>query len=121
MPAKVVTLRPFEQARETLKEPVDDFVLAGLAHREVNRDVLRVDAKERGVLDGASHVGRLEELLCGNATAVQAGAAHLVALDDGDIETGGSAVEGGGIATRSSANNDDIKLLDLVCHGHSLQ
>jgi len=52
---------------------------------------------------------------------MQARATDLVTLDKGDVETGRGAVEGGGVATRSSSDYDDIELLDLVNHGHSLR
>jgi hypothetical protein len=52
---------------------------------------------------------------------MQAGASDLVTLDDRHIEAGGRAVEGRGVATRTSPDHDDIELLDLVSHGASLQ
>jgi hypothetical protein len=73
------------------------------------------------VLDGSTHVRGLEELLGGNAPAVQTGSTDLVTLHHGDIESGGGGVERGGVAPGSSSDYDNIELLDLVCHGRSLQ
>ena len=73
------------------------------------------------MLERAAHVGRLEELLGGNAAAVQARATDLVALDDGDVEPGRRAVEGGRVAAGSAADDDDIELLDLASHDVSLR
>jgi hypothetical protein len=63
----------------------------------------------------------LEEFFGGHATTVQARSTHLVALDDCDVKTGGSTVEGGGVASGPSSDHDHIELLDLVCHGLSLR
>lgn len=66
-------------------------------------------------------VRRFQELLGGHATSVQTGATDLVALDDGDVETGRGAVEGCGVTAGSSSDYDDIELLDLVNHRLSLR
>jgi hypothetical protein len=63
----------------------------------------------------------LQELLGGNAPAVQTSPTDLVTFDKGDVETGRGAVEGRGVTTRSSSDYDDIELLDLVNHGLSLR
>ena len=72
------------------------------------------------MLDRAPHVRGLEELLGGDASAVQAGASHLVALDQGDAQAGGRGVEGGGVSAGSAPNDNYIKLLDLIRHGLTL-
>jgi hypothetical protein len=73
------------------------------------------------VLERSAHVGRFEKFLGGDATAVQARAADLVALNEGDVETGRGSVEGGGVSTGTSSDNHYIELLDIVSHGVSLQ
>ena len=60
--------------------------------------------------------GRLEELLRRDAAAVQAGAADLVLLDDGDVETGQPATQGSGVAGGTAADNHDIELLGRGDH-----
>jgi hypothetical protein len=52
---------------------------------------------------------------------MQARPTDLVELDNRDIQTRGGAVQGGGVASRSSADDHDIELLDLINHGVSLQ
>jgi hypothetical protein len=61
-------------------------------------------------------VRRLEKLLGGNATTVEAGAANLVALDQSHIEAGSCAVECGGVTTGTATNYDHIKGLNVVRH-----
>ena len=76
-------LAALQEAREPLEETIDDLVLAGLTDREVHHDALGVDTEVRGVLDGPSYVSGLEELLGGDAAAMQAGSTDLVTLDEG--------------------------------------
>ena len=95
--------------------------LRDLAHREVDLHTSCRDAEVVRVFQGASHVRGLEELLGRHAAAVQARPTDLVALDEGDVEPGRRAVEGGGVATGSPSDYDYIELLDLVRHGLSLQ
>ena len=75
----------------------DDPELLGARHRPV---------------DG----GRLEELLGRDAAAVQAGAAHFVLLDHGDVETGQAPTQGGGVAGGTATDNHDIELLGRGDH-----
>ena len=89
--------------------------------RALPQDVYKRQAEGACVLEGLAHVGGLEELLGGHATAVQARTSYLVALDDRDVKTGGRTVEGGGVTSGSSSDHDHIELLDLVCHGLSLR
>ena len=110
-------LAALQEPRESLEETIHDLALASLADREVHRDPRGLDAKVLRVLDGAVHVGRLQELLGRHAAPMQAGAADLVALDDRDIEPGGRPVEGGRVAAGPSADHDHVELLDLVGHG----
>jgi hypothetical protein len=73
------------------------------------------------MLEGTSHVRGLEKLFCRHATAVKTGSTDLVALDQGDVETGGGTVESSGVTTWSPSDYNYIELLDLVRHGLSLQ
>jgi hypothetical protein len=52
---------------------------------------------------------------------VKTGSTDLVALDQGDVETGGGTVESSGVTTWSPSDYNYIELLDLVRHGLSLQ
>ncbi len=108
-------LAPLEQAGQALEELVDHRVLAVLAPGEVDRHAAHVDAELLGPLDRPVHGGRLQELLGRDAAAVQAGAAHLVPLDDGDREPGRRAVERRGVPARAATDHDDVELF-LACH-----
>ncbi len=56
-------------------------------------------------LDG----GRLEERLGGDASTVETGAAERILLDHRHCETGGSAVQGGGVTARTATDHDQIE------------
>src|ERR1019366_681368 len=103
----------------TLEEAIHDFVLAVLAHGEIDRRSFGRDAELRSVLDGATDVCSFEELLGRDASAVQAGSPDLVALDQGHVQPGRRSVEGGGVATGATSDDDYIELLGLVSHGLS--
>jgi hypothetical protein len=47
---------------------------------------------------------------------VQTGPANFVSFDEGHGESGGGGVESGGVATRASADYDNIKLFTLGSH-----
>ena len=108
-------LAALEQPGQALVELAHDGVLAVLAHGEVDRHPGHVDAELLGALDRPVDRGRLEELLGRDAAPVQAGAADLVPLDDGDGEARGGAVERGGVAAGTTADHDDVELV-LACH-----
>ena len=101
-------------------ELVDDLTLAGLGNGEVNLDALGGNTEGGRVLEGATNVGRLEELLGGNAPTVEARAANLVTLNQSDVQPCGGAIEGSGVATGASANDNNIELLNLVRHDNPL-
>ena len=69
-----------------------------------------------GGADGAEHLGGLEQLLGGDAAAVQAGAADPGLFDHGDAQPGRGAVERGGVATGTAAQDDDVELLSHRAH-----
>src|SRR5205823_1828233 len=107
---------PLHEALKALPELVDDLLLAGLAGRELDGRLVGQDAELLGAGDGAEDAGRLEVLLGRDAAAVEAGAAHLVLLDDGDAQAGAGAVERGGIAAGAAADDDDVELLGRGDH-----
>ena len=109
-------LAALDQAGEALPEAVDDLLLAGLAHREVDDRLARVDAELLGPGDVAVDGRRLQELLGRDATPVQAGAAHLVLLHEGDVQTDGRAVQGCGIAAGATSDHREIELLSRRDH-----
>src|SRR3712207_3249608 len=104
----VVDLAALDQALQALVEPGDDAVLVAV-------DAVHVDAGQRGLdaelLALAGQVGDLagvQQGLGGDATAVQAGAADLVLLDEdhGHAQFGGA--QRGGVATRDTTEDDQV-------------
>ena len=81
-------LAGLHEAGEALPQPVDDLLLAGLAHGEVDDGLPGLDPELLGPGDVAVDGRRLEELLGRDAAPVQAGAADLVLLDDARPEPG---------------------------------
>ena len=104
-----------QQARQPAEQLVHDLLLALLADRELDRRLRLVrpgrDAEAGGRAHGAADGGRLQERLGRHAAAVQAGATHLVELHEADGEPGGGAVEGGGVPTRSTPDDDHVEVL----------
>ena len=80
VPGTTVTLRSLEQRFEPGREPVDDAVLAGLRRRELERRGRDLDAELGRATHGAQHLGRLQQLLGGDAAPVQARAADALSL-----------------------------------------
>src|SRR5439155_26050174 len=95
---------------EALPQLIDDLLLSGLAGGEVHRGLVGLDAELLGAGDGAVDGGGLEELLGRDAAPVQASAADLLLLDHGDVEAGGGAVQGGGVAPGASTDHDHVEL-----------
>ena len=105
-----------QQAREALPEVVDHRLLAGLADREVDRRLARLDAELRRLGDRAERVRRLQELLGRDAAPVEAGAANLVLLDHRSGEAGRAGVERRSVATRPTADDHEIEVLGRWNH-----
>ena len=112
-------LAPLEQGLEALGQPVDDLALAGLRAGQVERGHPGVDAEVGSPLDGAQHLGGLEELLGRDAAPVQARPADPPLLDEGDVETRRRAVERGRVARRTTTEDHDVELLGQ--DGHLLE
>lgn len=109
-------LAALHQAGQAFVELVDHLLLAGDGDREIELGGAGGDAEAVGAGDRAEHRGGLEQLLGGDATPVEAGAAHLVHLDHRDVEPGASAVEGGGVPAGAATDDDDIEVLGRDDH-----
>ena len=96
--------------------PVDDLVLAGQRRAPVDRGLAGVDAEVGRLVDVQVGGGRLEELLGRDAPDVEAGAAELPLLDHRDVEAGGRAVQRGGVAAGTAADDDDVVVLGRGDH-----
>ena len=94
-------------------ELTDYPVLAVLADRELDDGLARLDAELVGPLDAAEHRRRLEELLGGHTTPVQAGAAHLVLLHQGHRQARGPRVQSRGVPAGPATDHDYVELRRL--------
>ncbi len=74
----------------------------------VDGGITGADAEVTGLDDGLEERTGLEELLGGDASDVQTGATDLVLLDHGDVQAGGRAVQGRGIAAGATTDDDDV-------------
>ena len=105
---------PLERRLKALPVAFDDRALAGEGDVPVEAGDVGEDAVLLGVLHVSVRRRRLEQLLGRDATPVQARAPDLVLLDEGDLETGRSAVQGGGVPARTTTDDDDVELLSHV-------
>src|SRR5713226_2440976 len=103
-------LAPAQEPGQACVQLLDNAVLPGVECRPVRRGCGggQADAEGVGMTDGPEHLGGLEERLCRNTTAVQAGAADLVLLDEGHPQAGRGAVQGGRIAAWPAAQDDHV-------------
>ena len=69
--------------------------------------------------DGPEHLGGVQQRLGRDAAAVQAGAAHLVRLDQGDRQPGGGGVERRRVTAGAAAQDDDVVVGHLRLHPHA--
>jgi hypothetical protein len=109
-------LAALEELPDAADQLVDDRLLALLGDRPVEAGLAGVDAERRRVGDGPVDVRGLEELLGGDATDVEAGAADPALLDERDVEPGAGAVERGRIAAGAAADDDDVEVLGRGDH-----
>ena len=102
-------MRPFSSPVRPFVELIDDLLLAGLGDGQVDRWALPPSTPNSLALGHrAEHVGRLEQLLGRHAPHVEAGAAHLGLLDEGDVEPGRGPVQRGGVPGRPSSHHHDV-------------
>jgi hypothetical protein len=107
-------LAALEQLAEPADQAVDHLLLALDGAGPVDADLAHLEAELGGALDRAVHVGALEELLGRDAADVQAGAAQLVLLDEGDAQPGRGPVERRRVAARAAADDHDVEVLLLA-------
>ena len=92
--------------------PLHDLVAPG-GHLGVVDDGLAGErqAEVLGVADLVGEGGRLEQRLGRDAAAVEARAADLVLVDEGDLEPELARAEGGRVAARARAEHDEIEVV----------
>src|SRR5262249_22093073 len=74
------------------------------------------DPEVGGPLDRAQHLGRLEQLLRGDAALVKAGAPDPALLHERDVQARGRSVERGRVARRPTSEDHDVELLGQDGH-----
>ncbi len=105
-----------QQPLQPAPQLVDNLLLASLAVGELHRRLLHPDAELLGPGHGAEHRRRFEELLSGDASSVQAGAADFLLLDHRNPQAGQAAPQRRRIAGRSAADNHYIERLGRRNH-----
>ena len=98
-----------DQAHEALGQAVDDLAAALGDDREVDRGLAGRDAEVVRLLDLGVEVGRLEHRLGRDAADVEAGAADLVLVDEGDLESQLPSPERGRVAAGAGAQDDEVE------------
>ena len=108
-----------EQSLDAAGDRLDDRVLARQQLGEVELHVARDDAVRRQLMgEGEVALARLEQRLARDAADVQAGAAERgVLLDAGDAHAELGGADGGDVAARSGADDDQV--VDRLSHGGS--
>src|SRR5690606_31601618 len=101
------------QAAQTLVQPRDDAVLVGVQRGDVDAVEGGPDAELGAVARGVGDLGGVEQGLGRDAADVQAGAAELVLLDQGDAEPELGGMQGAGIAAAARSQDDDVVRLVL--------
>jgi len=106
-----------DQTGQAAVQTTDDLVL-------VLVDTGHVDCVERGpdteLLAGPHRVGdltRVQQGLGRNTAVVQAGAAELVFLNQGDTHAEFGGADGGRVATATAAQDDEIECAAAFTHG----
>ena len=115
VPERVVTLRPLSRPARPLKSLSTTAFLRSWLTAKSTETLETSMPNSLDALDRPVDGSRLEEFLGRDAATVQAGAADLVPLDDGDRQTRRRTVERRGVAARAAADHDDV---ELVLAGH---
>ena len=109
------TLRAPSRPLMPAAQRLEDLVLARLDLRPVDADAAGdVDAHLAGVLDVVQQLGRGQQRLGRNAAVVQAGAAEVVLLDDGDARAHLAGLQRRDIAAGPAADHRNVEMLTHV-------
>src|SRR5215467_9217982 len=115
-----VHLAACDRALQALPEPVDHLVLVGVDARHVDAVEPGPDAERLGLVRLVSDLRGVQKGLGRDAPPVQAGAAHLVLLDEHDAFAELGCSQRACIATAAPAENDDVVPVAAVRHWNAL-
>ena len=115
MPERMVTLRPLSRPLRPLKSLSTTLFLRSWLTENSSVGVGHVDTELGGRTDRAVDRGGLEELLGRHAASVEAGATHLVPLDDGDGQARRRRRRAQWRTLRAPTDHDDVELV-LCAH-----
>ena len=102
-------LPALHQALQALVEPRDDAVLVLVDRGHVDAVEGGPDAELLALAAGVGDLGRVQQRLGRDAAAVQAGAAELVLLDQGDLHAELGRAQGAGVAAAAAAEDDEVE------------
>ena len=91
-------------------QALNDLILPGLHLRPVDGNAAGVHAKLAGFLGVQVVLRAVEQGLGGDAAHVQAGAAQVLFLNEGDLLAGVPEALGGQVAAGPRAEDDDVKM-----------
>ena len=107
-----------QQGLHALAHSRHDPVLAGLHSRPVGLGLGDLDAEFRGVADGLQDLDALDQGLSRYATDVEAGAAPVLLLDDGDLRAHAGGVDGCYITAGARADDGEVEVgHEFDCRG----
>ena len=98
-----------DQAHEALGSRSTTWPRRLAMTREVDRGLAGRDPEVGGLLDPGVEIGRLEHRLGRDAADMEARAADLVGVDEGDLEAKLAGPEGGGVAAGAGAQDDQVE------------
>jgi len=110
----IVDLRCAHQALQALVQAGDDTVLVRVDAGHVDADKLGLDAELFRLAGLVGDLTSVQQGLGRDTTSVQAGAAELVLLDQGDRQADLRGAQGGRVAAAAAAQDDDVA---AVGHG----
>ena len=99
----------FEQELDAAEELSHDLITPATGDRVIETDRRRGDTKRLGVLQLVEQCRALQQRLCGDASAMQARAAHLVLFDERDAKPQLRCSERRRVASHASTENRDVE------------
>ena len=100
----------FQQTIHTHVEPTRHAPRPRHNFRRIESDILRRQAVIFGMLHVVINLSRTQQRLGGDTAPIEADTTDVFALDDGGFETELRGADGRDVATRASANNQNVEV-----------